>query len=333
MRLNSANRSFFALVATALVPYTLLGLFGCALVPVVAYRLATDGLSGLQRQSQDLRPAALFVAVVAIGTVIGGLSVRRQLVATRALSALVAERIEPLPLALSDAACRAGLGGRLDLVDDAPPYSFTYGLMSPRVAISRGLVDTASGAELDAVLHHERYHVRNRDTVKVVIARAAPSAFLFLPALRHLRDRYLAGRELAADRAAIRASGPEALAGALYKVLDGPDSVDLGAAAALGGTGVLDHRVEQLEVGREPRLAPVPRPVRWLTAAGVGALGSAFVLSVGVGGTDVMSMDGSMSRGSAGGLTVLGMGVCTAVVVLVAVFALRLYGRRHRHAG
>lgn len=42
MKLNSANRSFFALVATALVPYGLLGVLGCGLLSVVAVRLAAD---------------------------------------------------------------------------------------------------------------------------------------------------------------------------------------------------------------------------------------------------------------------------------------------------
>ncbi len=336
MRLNTANRSFFALVATALVPYGLLGLFGCGLLSVVGYRLAADGLSGLERPGQDLRPAVVFFAVVATGTVIAGLSVRRQLAATRALASAVAERTLPLPPELARAADRARIGGRLDLVDDRQPFSFTHGLVWSRVAVSRGLVDAASATELEAVLHHEAYHVRNWDTVKVVVARAAPSAFFFLPALGHLRDRYLAGRELAADRRAVRAAGDGALAGALCKVVDGPAGLDLGAAAALGGSGFLEQRVAQLEGGHEPplpRLPRLPRPALWLTVTGLVGLVSAFVLTVARAGTDMLSMDRSMPSSVAGSaLTVLGSAVCMAAVVLVAVAVTRR-GARHRPAG
>jgi beta-lactamase regulating signal transducer with metallopeptidase domain len=271
VRLNSANRSFFTLVAAALVPYGLLGLFGCGLLSVVGYRLAADGFAGLQRGGQDLRPAALFFAAVATGTIVAGRSIHRQMAATRELSAAVAARTVPLAPAVEEASIRVGLTGRVDVIDDEQPYSFTYGLGTPRVAVSSGLVDAVGTEELAAVLHHERYHVDNADTLKVVVARAAPPAFFFLPALRHLRDRYLAGRELAADRAAVRGSGDRALAGALFKTLEGPVWIDLGAAAALGG-GVLEHRVEQLEDGREPPLPRVPRRERWLTAAGLVAL-------------------------------------------------------------
>lgn len=331
MRLNSANRSFFTLVATALVPYVLLGVFGCGLLSVVAFRVAAYGPGGLTRGGQDLRPAVVFFAVVAAGTVIGVRSVLRQVAATRALAADVAARAIPLLDPVEQAATRARLASRVDLVDDGQPYSFTYGLGEPRVAISTGLVDAMGADELEAVLHHERYHVRNADTLKVIVARAAPSAFFFLPALGCLRDRYLAGRELAADRSAVRASGDRALAGALFKVLDGPTWVDLGAAAALGG-GVLEHRVEQLEDGAEPPLPLVPKRAVWLTLAALAALVGLFAVTVARAGTDVLSMDGSMpSGGAATALAVLGSVVCTIGMVAVAVAV--LHATRHRRAG
>jgi Zn-dependent protease with chaperone function len=328
VRLNTANRSFFTLVATALVPYGLLGLAGCGLLSVLAYRLILEGWSGLHRDGQDLRPAALFLAVVATGTVIAVLSVRRQLVATRRLAADVAARAMPLPETVEHAARRAGLPSRVDVVDDAQPYSFTYGLMAPRVAISRGLVEAVNTDELRAVLHHEHYHVGNADTLKLVMARAAPSAFFFLPALSHLRDRYLAGRELAADRAAVRACGQAPLTTALLKVLDGPAWVDLDVAAALGG-GVVEYRVEQLEDGREPPLPRVPKRTRWLTAIGLAVLAAGFVLAVVAAGTDVFSMNNSMPSAADGtALAVAGSVTCSAAVVVAALWAFS--GTRHR---
>lgn len=332
MRLNTANRSFFALVATALVPFALLALFGCGVLSLLAYRVGTDGWAGLNRDGQDLRPAAVLFAVVAAGTVVGAWSVYRQVAATRALAGEVAVRATPATAKVAGAAAQSGLVGRVDLVEDVQPYSFTYGLATPRVAVSSALVAAVGIDELAAVLAHERYHVRSADTVKMIVARAAPSAFFFLPALHPLRDRYLAGRELAADRAAVRVAGEEALAGALVKVLDGPLWADLGTAAALSG-GVLEHRIEQLENGCEPPQPGLPRQAVLLTFAALGAIAGLFALAIARGGTDLLAMDGSMPDSGAGAaLTVFGGVACTAAMAALVVMAARS-GRRHRRSG
>jgi hypothetical protein len=44
MRLNTANRSFVTLVAFALMPYGLIGLFCCGALSLLAYRVSIDGL-------------------------------------------------------------------------------------------------------------------------------------------------------------------------------------------------------------------------------------------------------------------------------------------------
>jgi hypothetical protein len=332
--MNTANRSFFTLVAIALVPYVLLGLFGCGVLAVAGYRVVTDGLDGLNRPGEDLRLAVIFFAVVAIGTVLGGVSVRRQAVATRRLAEFVGDHRIPSPHGLDTTVRHAGLAGRVDVLDDARPFSFTYGVMNPRVVASRGLIEAVTSREFDAVLTHERYHIRNFDTLKVVVARAAPAAFFFLPALGPLRERYLAGRELAADRHAVRAHGEPTLAGALYKVLDGPAWTDAGAAAALGGSEFLGQRVAQLETGTEPALSPVPRRVRWTTAGGLGLLIAVFVGAVVTGDTtslqgDRMEMgdwavfDGGMGAAA----TIIGGIACVGGWAVVAIAAWRAWRR------
>jgi hypothetical protein len=90
--LDSANRSFFALVATSLVPYVLLGFFGCGMLSLAAHRLVTDGLAGPNRDGQGLRPAVVFFAVVTGSTLAAAVSVRRQVLATRALASSLRER-------------------------------------------------------------------------------------------------------------------------------------------------------------------------------------------------------------------------------------------------
>jgi Zn-dependent protease with chaperone function len=318
--LNTANRSFFLLAATALVPFVLLGLLGCGVLSLIGYRLVEHGLAGLTDDGQDLRPALMFFAIVVGAAVLAARSAQRQIVATRALEAIVADRALPTPSAVASAASAAKV--RVVVVEDAAPYSFTFGLWSPRVAVTSGLVSSATPAELQSVLHHERYHVRNRDTVKVVIARAAVSAFFFLPALRYLCDRYLCRRELAADRAATRETNVASLAGALLVAAPGPAWTDVGAAERCGG--VLEQRIEQLEAGAEPPLARIPRIASTLTLLGGGALVGLFALTVAAAGVDVLAMDGSMPEGGGSAvMTVLGGLGCTAAMTVAAAMLVR----------
>jgi Zn-dependent protease with chaperone function len=321
-RLDSANRNFFALVSIALVPYVLLGLFGCGVLSLAGYRLATDGLTGLNRDGQDLRPAVVFFAVVTAGTVAAAVSVRRQVRATRALaSTLGLHKLTP-PETVTEAAQRSGLGGRVDLIDDPEPFSFTYGLRSPRVAISRGLAENLDLEQIAAVLLHERYHVGNHDTLKMVVARAAAVAFFFLPALPHLRSRYLAGRELAADRAALDTVGTRTLAGALYQVLERSTPSGFGAAAALGGAEFLELRVAQLETGDEPQLGQIPRWPLAVTVAGLALLTILFAVTAArTDGAATMMGDRNQPGGTA--IAVLGGVLCMTSWVALGMFVVR----------
>jgi Zn-dependent protease with chaperone function len=327
--LDSANRSFFALTSIALVPYVLLGLFGCGVLSVAAYRLADDGLAGLNQDGQDLRPAVAFFAIVTAGTVAAAVSVRHQIRATRALASALDQQRLATPDAVTAAARQVGLGSRVVVIDDPYPFSFTYGLRSPRVAVSRVLVETLSPDQVAAVLHHERYHLRNRDTLKMVVARAASVAFFFLPALPHLRTRYLAGRELAADRAALDTVGTRPLAGALFQVLESSTPSNFGAAAALGGAEFLDLRVHQLETGNEPQLGRLPRWRLAVTVAGLTLLTTAFALTA-TSTNGAADMMGRPDRPGGTAIAVLGGVLCMITWVLLGLFVLRRVIGHHR---
>jgi Zn-dependent protease with chaperone function len=290
VRLDTGNRSFAALIGAGLAGLWLAcGAVACVLVSLIAYHVADDGLGALT-SGADLWPALALAAFVGAGAAFGIRSLRRQVVSSRRLAQRVAEVELPLPGEVDRAARRAGLAGRVVLVDSDEAFSFTYGAATPRVAISHGLVAATSPRELDAVLEHERYHVRNLDPLKVLLARALPATFFYLPALRELRARYIAGRELAADRRALESCGREPLAGALLKVVRGPRWPELGAAAAIGGPDLLDVRVAQLETGSEPPIGGVSVTALLISVVAFVALTAAFVVTVvGVGGPDAVT--------------------------------------------
>jgi Zn-dependent protease with chaperone function len=281
VKVDTGNRNFIGLLGGSVVAIWLACAAGaCVLLSLLAYRVADDGIGALTSGDRALWPALVFLGMVAAGGVLGILSLRRQIASSARLARHVRELELELPPALAKAGGRAGLAGRLSLVDSEESFSFAYGVLSPRVAISRGLLESASPAELEAVLEHERYHVRNLDPLKVLLARALPSTFFYLPVLGKLRGRYIAGRELAADRRAVAACGHKPLAGALLKVVRGPHWPELQAAAAIGGPELLDVRIAQLEQGSEPPIERLSARAILLSLVGVAVLAAAFVVSV-----------------------------------------------------
>jgi Zn-dependent protease with chaperone function len=255
MRLDQANRSFLAFVSVALLfgATVLCGAIGGVLVPLSLARMSHGGLLGLWNDPASLLAPLVLLGLISVGVGLGARALVRQAIASRVLSRRVRALATKAPESLVEAARQIGLAGRVVLVDAGDSFSFVYGVMTPRVAVSRGLLERANEDELRAVLEHERYHVRNIDPLKAAIVRVLSAALFFLPALDSLCARYVAGRELAADRRAVALCGRRPLAGALLKVVRGPDWSELGGAAAIASPDLLDVRVVQLETGSEPK--------------------------------------------------------------------------------
>jgi Zn-dependent protease with chaperone function len=314
MRLDSGNRSFVVLLVAATALYVVLGTAACALLSLLLYRLAVDGSEAFSH-TWAIAPAALFLGMNAAGPLLGIRSLGRQVASSRRLRRRVSRLSRPASPELAAAAEAARLRPRVRVIDSPEAFSFAYGALHPRVVVSHGLLECASPDELQAVLVHERYHVRNLDPLKVVLTRALAATFFLIPALRELERRYLAGRELAADRRALRVCGRRPLASALFKVVRGPSWPELGSAAAIGGPGLLDVRVAQLESGREP-LSGLSRRNLVLSAATLALLGASFVAAViGLGGP-AAAFGMSHSQMDAGGFgPVMSFG-CTAPLLL-----------------
>lgn len=331
MKIDSANRSFLVLVAiSSLGLYLTLGAGACVLLSLLGYELATGGLDALGDRGAAVWPALAFLVLVGAGAVLGVRSLAQQLRASSRLARRVRDLTVAPPPALTEASSRAGVTDRLRMVDSGERFSFAYGALTPRIAISRGLVETASPEELDAVLVHERYHVLNLDPLKVLIARALPAALFYLPALRDVRARYIAGRELAADRRALARCGRRPLAGALLKVVETPRWPELSTAAAIGGADLLGVRIAQLETGGEPPAAAIDPRLIALSAAGAATLTAVFVLAVvGFGGADAVLQE-TMPGASVGVLDVaLGL-ACLLPWIGAGWIAYRWLARRAR---
>lgn len=330
--METADRSFLGLMALSFVVLVALGLAACGLVSVIAYQWAQDGSAAVVSADRDMRPAFAFLALLAASAVAGLWSLRRGVTASLALARRIDSLAATPPPDVAAAASEAGMAGRLRFVDCADRFSFAYGALAPKVALSRGLAEHATAAELRAVLHHERYHVRRLDPLKVLLARALPATLFFLPTLRDLRARYVARRELAADRRAVRQCGRGALAGALMKVVGGPTWSELRIAAAIGGPQLLDARIEQLERGSEPAIGSLSRKRLAVSAVAMAAVTVMFTLAVGsLGGATALFESGDMGQTLEPVDILLAFGCAAPALAAVglAYLAISLRARRH----
>lgn len=271
---NTGSRAFWLMTALAGAARALIIAGSCCLVTVIARQVTGHGISALWETYPSLLPAAALLAVTGAGLARGTWSAARALGQTAAFHRGARARRVPVPARLARAAARAGIPARrLAAVTASAPFALTYGLFRPRILASTALAADLDGAELAAVLAHEREHVRRRDPLKDLIARILPARFFYLPWLAHLQARYAAGRELAADRAALARHPRAALAGALLKV-SAPPGWAAAPAAAMSTAALLDARITQLETGTEPPL-PRARPAAVAASAAATALTAA----------------------------------------------------------
>ena len=134
------------------------------------------------------------------------------------------------------------------LVATEEPLSFTAGLLTPRVFLSRGIVAALPASSLDLVIEHERAHVRRRDPL--LWWMASTLSRLHLPWTRRLllADFALACEQDCDRSAALQSGDPVRVAEALLRVerlLGARRSRFVTPAMSFGGSDV-DARVRHL---------------------------------------------------------------------------------------
>lgn len=256
---GKGNRAFWWMVGISALARALLAYGACCLALAVVIAVRSGGLITLWSNHPSLVSALLVLAVLAVGVGRAGWLLGTSAWHSIAFAQHVRRHAASTPGRLIAKARWGGIDGRLVVLATAAPFALTYGVLSPRVLVTTGLVETLSDAELGAVLAHEREHLRNRDPLKILLARAILARHFYLPALAGLRDRFASARELSADRAALKTHGITSLAGALFKVTEAPAWAAASPSAAMSTDALLEARISQLETGTEP---PPPRTGR-----------------------------------------------------------------------
>lgn len=209
-------------------------------------------------------PAVLSLAVTAVVAVRLGLSGHRVGTSLRSLRRHHREQLDLVTQ-------RRGL---LAVLETEQPLAYCVpSLKASRVVVSQGALDRLAPDELDAVLAHERAHLRARHDLVLeafsVLHRAFPRWVSSASALREVRMLV----EVLADRAAARDAGAQALGRALVGLV-GASAPDAGLAAS-GSAGELVDRIQLLGDPARPAQAAFVA----LAAVGVVAIPSAFVVA------------------------------------------------------
>ena len=269
-----ADRAFGLLVLLAIVSSAIL----IALLGTLIPRLELL----IERGAEDSADvvALLLLLLATVGISLGFSSLFRQLHATlKLIRSLLAKRVA-LPASVRAAAGGLGVDGRVDLVDDRRPFSFCYWFLRPRICLSTGLVQRLDHKELRAVLFHERYHLRHRDPLRLVIARYFAAGLYVVPVVEGLVEHFTLEKELEADEDAVSAMGDvRPLASALYALLPDADEVSLGLLVPVGSLSVTEARIDHLVAGTPLSVGISPASI----ALSLGALAAASILAAGPG--------------------------------------------------
>lgn len=245
MRLERSHARFagFTAVGTAVIASTV------AIHPSAVQQLLQPGSW----------PRLLLLAVLPLlGIVAGAWAARLAFVLARA--ALTVDRLprsERLPARLGSTLARTGVE-HVQCISSGLPIAFCAGARRPRVVVSEGLAEQLDDRELEAVLLHERQHLREHEPVVRAACEAAAQVLVFFPLARWWSHRRIERAELRADQAALCRVGPRPVAAALFRL-----GSNAPAAAAFAGDTEL--RVAQL-LG-DP--LPPQRPAAWTVAVSV----------------------------------------------------------------
>jgi Zn-dependent protease with chaperone function len=164
----------------------------------------------------------------------------------------------------------AGRIPRLVCLDLADPVAFCTGLLRPTVFISAGAVSALTPEQLDGVLLHEADHAHRYEPRRRTLRQSLSLSFFFVPLVRWWA-RYQAERaELRADRRALAAVGPKAVAGALLATQWQP-----GAGLVTAFSGAPQARVAQI-LG-DP--VPARRPSTWIVVLSIAGFAGAVWLT------------------------------------------------------
>lgn len=95
----------------------------------------------------------------------------------------------------------------LSLTERKNIIAYTTGFLHPRITVSNHFAENATLEQLEAVVLHELYHLRQHHLQFLLYIRITTATLFFLPFIRHFGQRLKTEFELAADSFVIKTQG------------------------------------------------------------------------------------------------------------------------------
>ena len=123
--------------------------------------------------------------------------------------------------------------------------AFAYGLINPRIIVSRSIVENLDLDELIAVLLHEESHGLRKDPLSIFVIRTLFSGLRRVRLFDRLIEHFLLAMEITADNYALTRLGDKSwsLPSALLKLVEVPNVMPINVTGAITG---LDGRIDHL---------------------------------------------------------------------------------------
>lgn len=127
-------------------------------------------------------------------------------------------------------------------IDHDSIFACAFRAPEPTVVLSRGLTDSLTGAEVDAVIEHERAHLTQHHHFALLLALVNEACLPGFEPARRLHQCTKLLVELIADDEAIKRCGRLATASALAKMAQHNGDPGVAARAARAGIAASSHR-------------------------------------------------------------------------------------------
>ncbi|OGY79737.1 MAG: hypothetical protein A3B74_01685 [Candidatus Kerfeldbacteria bacterium RIFCSPHIGHO2_02_FULL_42_14] len=108
---------------------------------------------------------------------------------------------------------------RIIILKDQNAFALTKGFFYTKIFISEKLIEMLTNDELSCVLHHEYYHLRHRDPLRIACMQSVSNFCFFIPIMQEIMQRYLLHQEFAADAEVLRRYDRRILLSAIMKIM------------------------------------------------------------------------------------------------------------------
>src|SRR5258708_14270292 len=141
---------------------------------------------------------------------------------------------------------KLNLQDKVYVIQSEKPFAFCVGVRHQKIYLSTMLLSLMSEKELEAILLHEKYHLKNLDSIIMLRESLLQLVFPFFPIVQDLIMQYKINREIDADWEAVQKLGDsKPVISVLKKFLSFP-SVSFASVSAIADYETLEPRINAL---------------------------------------------------------------------------------------